>query len=114
MEEIGYSAFGYEADMKTAVKNFVIYGQSGSAAQRYASDSDDTYGYKNSFSFVTVQDASKVRGGRDSEDLPTQKKSAVQQKQLLRPIPKTKSLVLTASICCWESAVWYWSSGQFW
>ena len=69
VEEIGYSAFGYEADMKTAVKNFVIYGQSGSAAQRYASDSDDTYGYKNSFSFVTVQDASKVRGGRDSEDL---------------------------------------------
>ena len=69
VEEIGYSAFGYETDMKTAVKNFVIYGQSGSAAQRYASDSDDTYGYKNSFSFVTVQDASKVRGGRDSEDL---------------------------------------------
>lgn len=69
VEQIGYSAFGYEADMTTAVKNFVIYGESGSVAQDYASDSDEEYGYQNSFSFVTVQDADIVRGGRDAEDL---------------------------------------------
>lgn len=69
VEEIGYSAFGYQSDMQTTVKNFTIYGESGSAAQRYATDSDEEYSYQNSFSFVTVQDADIVRGGRDKEDL---------------------------------------------
>lgn len=62
VEEIGYCAFGY-ADMTTAVDGFKIYGESGSMAQTYASDTDDTYDYKNSFTFITVQDASQVRGG---------------------------------------------------
>lgn len=74
VEEIGYSAFGYQADMTTTVKNFTIYGESGSAAQKYAADSDEEYSYQNSFSFVTVQDADVVRGGRSEEDL-----SAAQQ-----------------------------------
>lgn len=69
VEEIGYSAFGYEVDMTTTVKNFTIYGESGSAAQKYAADSDEEYSYQNSFSFVTVQNADIVRGGRGQEDL---------------------------------------------
>lgn len=69
VEEIGYSAFGYQADMTTTVKNFTIYGESGSAAQKYATDSDEEYSYQNSFSFVTVQNADVVRGGRSEEDL---------------------------------------------
>lgn len=58
--EIGYSAFGYYLDSEgneTADSNFVIVGSYGSAAQRYATDTDSEYDYANSFEFrVPEQD----------------------------------------------------------
>lgn len=68
VQEIGYCAFGYEADITTAVDDFVIYGQSGSVAQTYATDTDSEYNYENAFTFVTVQDATIVRGGRSDNE----------------------------------------------
>lgn len=60
VSEIGYSAFGYYLDSEgneTADSNFVIVGSYGSAAQRYATDTDSEYDYANSFEFrVPEQD----------------------------------------------------------
>lgn len=58
--EIGYSAFGYYLDSEgneTADSNFIIVGSYGSAAQKYATDTDSEYDYANSFEFrVPEQD----------------------------------------------------------
>lgn len=51
---IGYNAFGYETEEK-AVDGFVIIGDSGSAAQKYATDKDDEYDYANDFEFITSE-----------------------------------------------------------
>lgn len=64
---IGYCAFGYE-DMDNAISDFVIYGQSGGAAQNYATDSDEENSYSNNFTFVTVSDATVPRGGASKEE----------------------------------------------
>ena len=57
VENIGYSAFGYYTDAATdefvADENFTIVGSLNSAAQIYATDSDEDYDYQNSFSFLT-------------------------------------------------------------
>lgn len=53
VETIGYSAFGYDENLEP-VDNFVIKGVSGSAAQTYATDSDDEYDYKNDFTFIAT------------------------------------------------------------
>jgi len=53
VEDIGYSAFGYDENLNP-VEGFVIKGVSGSIAQQYATDSDDEYGYKNDFTFVST------------------------------------------------------------
>ncbi len=51
---IGYNAFGYDADEK-AIEDFLIIGDSGSAAQKYATDKDDEYDYQNNFEFMTTE-----------------------------------------------------------
>ncbi len=51
---IGYNAFGYDADEK-AIEDFLIIGDSGSAAQKYATDKDDEYDYQNNFEFMTME-----------------------------------------------------------
>ncbi|MBQ8824985.1 MAG: leucine-rich repeat domain-containing protein [Ruminococcus sp.] len=67
IETIGYCAFGYK-DMENAVDDFVIYGQAGGAAAQYATDSDEDNSYSNSFTFVTVSDATVPRGGASKEE----------------------------------------------
>ncbi|MCQ2460299.1 MAG: leucine-rich repeat domain-containing protein [Ruminococcus sp.] len=59
VQEIGYSAFGYEIDEEgneTPVADFIIVGNENSAAYTYSIDSDDDYGYKNEFMFLTPED----------------------------------------------------------
>lgn len=56
--EIGYSAFGY-SDETTPVDGFLIIGSYGSAANTYATDSDEEYGYKNDFAFTTPDAAAE-------------------------------------------------------
>lgn len=56
VEEIGYSAFGYDENDEP-VENFTIIGESGSSAEKYASDSDAEYNYYNNFSFITTETA---------------------------------------------------------
>ncbi len=51
---IGYSAFGYKDD-ENAVDDFLIIGDSGSAAQKYATDTDDEYDYANDFEFKSTE-----------------------------------------------------------
>ncbi len=51
---IGYSAFGYKDD-ENAVDGFLIIGDSGSAAQKYATDTDDEYDYANDFEFKSTE-----------------------------------------------------------
>lgn len=56
VENIGYSAFGYYTDASgefAADENFTIVGSLNSAAQIYATDSDEDYDYQNSFNFLT-------------------------------------------------------------
>lgn len=52
--EIGYCAFGYDEELKP-LDNFVIVGKTGSAAQAYATDSDEEYDYINEFTFKTFE-----------------------------------------------------------
>ena len=51
--EIDYCAFGYDENQHT-VSGFTIYGETGSAAEEYASASDPEYDYENHFNFVAV------------------------------------------------------------
>lgn len=51
---IGFCAFGYEEDMQTAVKDFVVYGETGSQAQTYCTDSDEENDYENHFTFCSI------------------------------------------------------------
>lgn len=51
--EIAYSAFGYDIDQHP-VGGFTIYGETGTAAENYASASDPEYGYENHFTFIAV------------------------------------------------------------
>lgn len=51
---IGYNAFGYVNDEK-AVNDFLIIGDAGSAAHRYATDTDAEYDYANDFEFITIE-----------------------------------------------------------
>lgn len=50
---IGYNAFGYVNDEK-AVSDFLIIGDAGSAAHKYATDTDEDYDYANDFEFMTT------------------------------------------------------------
>lgn len=52
--DIDYCAFGY-IDEETPMSDFVIVGSANSAAQRYATDSDEDYDYKNDFTFITPE-----------------------------------------------------------
>ena len=52
VEEIGYCAFGYSSDLETFYSTFTLYGLSGSAAETYATDTDEEYGYENNFNFI--------------------------------------------------------------
>ena len=51
---IGYSAFGYDEN-ENPIADFVIVGESGSAAQMYAVDTDSEYNYANNFTFTTIE-----------------------------------------------------------
>ncbi|MBR6384913.1 MAG: leucine-rich repeat protein [Ruminococcus sp.] len=51
---IGYSAFGYDEN-ENAISDFRIIGESGSAAQAYARDTDSEYDYANNFEFTTIE-----------------------------------------------------------
>ncbi|MBR1591660.1 MAG: leucine-rich repeat domain-containing protein [Ruminococcus sp.] len=51
---IGYSAFGYDEN-ENPIEDFRIVGESGSAAQAYAVDTDSEYDYANNFTFTTVE-----------------------------------------------------------
>ncbi len=53
VEDIGYSAFGYDENLQP-VEDFVIKGVSGSIAQSYATDADEEYDYKNEFTFIST------------------------------------------------------------
>lgn len=54
--EIGYCAFGYDENLEP-LDDFTIIGVSGSAAQIYATDTDETYDYANDFTFKTTEQA---------------------------------------------------------
>ncbi len=54
VESIGYSALGYD-DNENAVSGFVVIGDENSAAQKYCTDADEEYDYKNNFEFVSTQ-----------------------------------------------------------
>ena len=57
--EIGYCAFGYYTNTVgniVADDSFTMVGKLGSAAQRYATDSDTEYDYKNNFVFLTREE----------------------------------------------------------
>ncbi len=54
--DIGYCALGYDTNLTTSYSTLVIYGVSGSAAQTYASDTDDEYNYENNFTFIAKTD----------------------------------------------------------
>ncbi len=54
--EIGYCAFGYDENL-VADDGFTIIGEYGSAAQTYATDSDEEYDYANNFYFRTPEEA---------------------------------------------------------
>ena len=51
--EIAYSAFGYDENQH-AVGGFTIYGETGTAAENYASASDPEYNYENHFTFIAI------------------------------------------------------------
>ncbi|MDO4864728.1 MAG: leucine-rich repeat protein [Ruminococcus sp.] len=53
IEEIGYSAFGYDENDQMD-SSFVIIGTPGTIAQQYCKDSDTEYGYANDFTFKSV------------------------------------------------------------
>jgi len=53
VEDIGYSAFGYDENLKP-IEDFVIKGVAGSIAQSYATDVDEEYDYKNEFTFIST------------------------------------------------------------
>ncbi|MDD6345334.1 MAG: leucine-rich repeat protein [Oscillospiraceae bacterium] len=53
VEDIGYSAFGYDENLEP-VDSFVIKGVSGSIAQTYATDTDEEYDYQNNFTFIST------------------------------------------------------------
>ncbi len=62
VQDIGYSAFGYSitpGGMENPDANFFIVGKQGSAAQRYCTDSDNEYGYRNEFTFMTYDEYEK-------------------------------------------------------
>lgn len=59
VQSIGYCAFGYDESLQP-VENFIIIGEKDSAAQTYASDTDEDYGYANNFTFVTPEDAENM------------------------------------------------------
>ena len=52
---IGYCAFGYDENLQP-LSSFVIYGEAGSAAETYCTDSDEDYEYTNSFTFKTLDE----------------------------------------------------------
>lgn len=56
VENIGYSAFGYDMD-ENADPDFIIIGSLGSAAHKYSVDTDTDYNYENNFKFVTTETA---------------------------------------------------------
>lgn len=53
---IGYCAFGYDENLEP-LESFVIIGEANSAAQVYATDTDEDYEYANNFTFKTVSQA---------------------------------------------------------
>ena len=57
VESIGYCAFGYDEDQNN--QGLLIVGVKGSAAEIYATDSDEEYGYANDFTFVNMDDYEK-------------------------------------------------------
>lgn len=68
VEEIGYCALGYNSDMDRARSGFVIYGLSGSAAETYATDTDEEYDYENSFTFISRTEEELAAGGEEISD----------------------------------------------
>lgn len=56
VQNIGYCAFGYDAELQP-IEDFRIIGETGSAAQVYATDSDEEYDYYNNFTFMTPEQA---------------------------------------------------------
>ncbi len=53
VNEIDYCAFGYDRDLKI-ISSFVIYGESGSEAEYYATASDPDNDYENHFTFLAT------------------------------------------------------------
>ena len=78
---IGFCAFGYEDDMKTAVSDFVIYGSVGSEAQRYCTVEDSENDYVNSFTFQSVLTEDSAASATEDTKLQTavEEKSPWQQ-----------------------------------
>ncbi len=53
---IGYCAFGYDAE-ENPIEDFVVIGKAGSAAETYATDTDEEYDIANDFEFLTTEAA---------------------------------------------------------
>lgn len=53
---IGYCAFGYDME-ENPDSSLVIIGKADSAAQVYATDTDEEYGIENNFTFITTENA---------------------------------------------------------
>ena len=75
---IGYCAFGYEEDMTTSVKDFVVYGTVGSQAQIYCTDSDSEHDYANSFTFRSVM-SEEVEDSDNTVEVESKEKSGWQE-----------------------------------
>ncbi len=72
VQSIDYSAFGYNIDdngTETAVPNFTVVGEEGSAAQTYATDSDTDYNYQNNFAFMTPENFTESQELKDLEKI---------------------------------------------
>ncbi|MBP7185226.1 MAG: leucine-rich repeat domain-containing protein [Ruminococcus sp.] len=70
VQNIGYSAFGYEVDdegNETPVDGFVVVGKSDSAASDYCTDSDEDFNYKNNFAFMTPENFAESQEIKDLE-----------------------------------------------
>lgn len=75
---IGFCAFGYEEDMETPVKDFVVYGAVGSQAQTYCTDSDSENNYSNNFIFRSVM-SEEVEGEDTAVQVESKETSLWQQ-----------------------------------
>lgn len=66
--DIGYCAFGYDENLEP-IESFVIIGEPGTAAETYATDADEDYGYVNNFTFKSLEQSETENSFEDLESI---------------------------------------------